>query len=68
MIGRLIYVFQRRTGFPTTLDIIDELMMKYEAPVLVDGPAEIALPANRVPLIADRLGGAIRLRDGIYGG
>ena len=52
MIGRLIDAFQRRTGFPTTLDIIDELMMKYEAPVLVDGPAEIAFLANRVPLIA----------------
>jgi membrane protein YdbS with pleckstrin-like domain len=51
LIGRFIEALQRMLGLPTTTDLIDDLMMTYEEPVLVDGPAEIAFIFNRIYLL-----------------
>lgn len=51
MIGRFIEALQRMLGLPSTADLIDDLMMTYEEPVLVDGPAEIAFIFNRIYLL-----------------
>lgn len=52
MIGRFIRWVQRLFNLQQTGDLVSELMMGFEEPILIDGPSEAAFLVNRWKIIA----------------